>query len=178
MRRMGIYFTPQRQEALANGDLSGAVLHPFFVRKIMSFGMHYATILEASPPMVLFHARCIQKFWEELADIQKGDDLYLKVQSLLLITSGAVIVRLIELGRLYLWKMCKVLNEGDMRFVPKYGHPPPYSDEVHEKSTVLSQIIWMENYFFLTCDGERPRLTTRIEKEFRNELPVSSCNSL
>jgi hypothetical protein len=67
-----------------------------------------------------------------------------------------------------------------MRFIPKYEHPPPYSDEIHEKSTVLSQIIWMENLFFLTCGGERPKLTTKIEEEFRHELPVSfgSCDSV
>ena len=123
--------------------------------------------------MVLLHARYIQKFWEELANIQRGNNLDLKVQSMFFLTLGCTDVRLVQVARLYLWKTCKMLNGADMRFIPKYGHPPPYSDEIHEKSAVLSQIIWMENYFFFTCDGERPKLTTRIEEEFRHELPVS-----
>jgi len=41
-----------------------------------------------------------------------------------------------------------ILNGADMRFIPKYGHPSPYSDEIHEKSTALSQIIWMKSFFF------------------------------
>ena len=55
-----------------------------------------------------------------------------------------------QLAHLYLWKTWKIPNGADMGFIPKYGHPPPYSDVIHEKSTVLPQIVWMENYFFLT----------------------------
>jgi len=178
MKKMGIYFTPVKQGALANGDVSNAVLHPFFVYKVQALGMHYSVILEHSPPMVLLQARYVQKFWEELANIQQGNNLGLKVQSMFFLTSGCILVRLIQVAHLYLWKTCKMLDGGDMRFIPKYGHPPEFSDEVHEKSTVLSQIIWMENYMFLTLGGERPKLTTRIEEEFRNELPVSLRRSL
>ncbi|KAF9643500.1 hypothetical protein BDM02DRAFT_3123338 [Thelephora ganbajun] len=169
---MGIQFTPQRQEALVNGDTSGTLIHPFFVYKILSLGIHHFTILENSPPMVLLHARYIQKFWEELVNIQQGNDHDLKIQSMLFLTSGCILARLVRSAHLCLWKTCKMLHDADMRFIPKYGDPPPYSDEVHEKSTVLSQILWMENYLFLTCDGARPTLTMRIEEEFRNELPV------
>jgi hypothetical protein len=173
MRKMGIYFTLPRQQALVNGDMSNAVLHPFFVYKVLSHGMHNCATLEDAPPMVLLQAKYIQRFWEELANIQQGNDPYLKVQSMFFLTSGCILVRLVQLAHLYLWKACKVLNGADMGFLPKYGHPPECSDEVYEKSTVLSQIIWMENYLFLTCDGGRPKLTTRIEEEFRNVLPVS-----
>jgi len=34
----------------------------------------------------------------------------------------------------------------------------------------LSQLIWMENYLFLTGDGAKPKSTRRLEEEFRNEL--------
>lgn len=171
---MGIHLTPPRQEALANGDMSNAVLHPFFVYKTLATGMHNSAILKDSPPMILLHARYMQKFWEELANIQQGDNFDLKVQAMFFLASGGIFVRLVQLASLYLWKTCKILNGVSMQFIPKYGHPPAYSDEVHEKSTVLSQVIWMENYFFLTCNGEKPKLTARIEEEFRNQLPVSS----
>ena len=175
MKKMGVHFTPLRQQALVNGDMSNVVLHRFFVYKFLSLGMHYSAILNGAPPMVLLHASYIQKFWEELAAIQQGEDLDLKVQAMFFMTSACLFVRLVRLANLYLWKACKVLNGADMRFVPKYGHPPPFSDEIHERSTVLSQLIWMENYLFLTCDGGKPELTMRIEMEFRNDLPVSFC---
>jgi hypothetical protein len=173
MKKMGAYLAPRKQEALVNGDMSGAIVHPYFVHKVASFGMHYSAIVIDSPPMVLLHARCIQSFWEELANILQGNDSNLKVQSLLFLIAGCVFVRFPRMAGFYLWKACKIMNAAGLRFIPRYGHPPPYSDEVHEKSTVLSQIIWMENYLFLTCDGAKPKLTTRIEEEFRNELPVS-----
>ena len=172
---MGIHLTPLRQAALVNGDMSNAVLHPFFVYKALSLGVHHSTILEDSPPIALLLARYIQKFWEELACINRGNDLDLKVQAMFFLTSACFSVRLVHVAHLYLWKTCKIINGVDLRFTPKYGHPPPYSDEVHEKSTVLSQVIWMENYLFLTCNGEKPKLTTRIEEEFRSVLPVSFC---
>ena len=175
---MGIHLAPLRQAALVNGDTSNVVLHPFFVYKASSLGMHHSTILEDSPPMALHLARYIQKFWEELANIQRGNNLNLKIQTMFFLTSSCIFVRLVHLAHLYLWKTCKILNGADIRFTPKYGHPPPYSDEVHERSTVLSQIIWMENYLFLTCNEERPKRTTRIEEEFRNVLPVSCCRLL
>ncbi|KAF9783456.1 hypothetical protein BJ322DRAFT_153418 [Thelephora terrestris] len=172
MRRMGTYLSPRKQEALLNGDMSGVILHPYFLHKVITFGMHHSSIVkESSPPMVLLHARYIQSFWEKLADISQGNDCDLKVQALLFLVAGCLFVRQSRVGALYLWKACGVVNAGEMRFVPRYGHPPPYSDEVHERSTVLSQLIWMENYLFLACDGARPKLTKRIEEEFRNELP-------
>lgn len=175
MKKMGFHFTPLRQQALVNGDMSNVVVHRFFVYKFLSLGMHYSAILKHTPPMVLLHASYIQKFWEELAIIQRGEDLDLKVQATFFLASACISVRFVQLASLYLWKACKILNEADMRFIPKYGHPPPFSDEIHEQSTVLSQLIWMENYLFLTCGGGRPKSTTRIEMEFRDELPVSFC---
>ena len=74
----------------------------------------------------------------------------LKVQTMFFLTSGCVSIRLMQLAHLYLWKTCKILNGADMGFIPKYGHLPPYWDVIHEKPTVLPQIIWMENYLFLT----------------------------
>ena len=173
MRKMGAYLSPRKQEALVKGDMSGVILHPYFVHKVVSFGMHYSSIVKDSPPMVLLHARYIQSFWEELADIIQGSDYGLKVQALIFLIAGCLFVRLPRLGALYLWKACEFANAAEMRFIPKYGHPPPYSDEVHEKLAVLSQLIWMENYLFLTGDGAKPKSTRRIEEEFRNEVPVS-----
>ena len=173
LRKMGAYLAPRKQEALVNGDMSGTVLHPFFLHKVITFGMHYSSLVEDSPPMILLHARYIQSFWEELANIHQGNNYDLKVQSLLFLIAGCIFVRLPRLAGLYLWKTCQMLNAAEMRFIPKYGHPPPYSEEVHEKSTVLSQLIWMESYLYLTCYGDRPKMTTRIEEEFRNDLPVS-----
>jgi len=49
---------------------------------------------------------------------------------------------LVQLAHLYLWKTCKILNGADMRFIPKYGYPPPYSDEIHEKSKFGWRVVF------------------------------------
>lgn len=171
---MGIYLASHKQEALVKGDMSGVTLHLCFVHHLISTGMHYAAIAKNSPSMVSLHARHVQRFFEELANIQRGNDLDLKVQSMLFLITGFLFVGQPPLAELYVWKVCKMLDAAGMRFIPRYGHLPPYSDEFHEKSTVLSQLIWAENYLFLTCGGKKPIFTTRIEEEFRIELPVSS----
>jgi len=59
-----------------------------------------------------------------------------------------------------------------LQFIPTYGQPPEYSEEFRERSTILSQAIYFENYMFLARGGLEPKLTVRIEREFRHELQV------
>ena len=75
-------------------------------------------------------------------NIQQGNDLDLKVQTMFFLTSGCVSIMLVQLAHLYLWKTCKILNGADMRFIPKYGYPPPYSDEIHEKSKFGWRVVF------------------------------------
>ena len=64
------------------------------------------------------------------------------------------------------------LNKADLRFLPVYGRPAELSEQVREDAAVLSQAIYLENYFYLTLGGPAPAMGARIEKEFRLDLQV------
>lgn len=75
-------------------------------------------------------------------------------------------------SRQCLTKACIILNAATLRFIPATGRPPGLTEAVHERAVVLSQIVYYESYLFLAVDGTEPKLATRIEREFRQELQV------
>ena len=64
------------------------------------------------------------------------------------------------------------LNAAGLRFNPATDRPPGHTEDVLERLVVLSQIIYMESYMFLAVDGTKPKMTVRIEEEFRHDLQV------
>jgi hypothetical protein len=125
-----------------------------------------------TPTALRFQAKYSQLVWEEIAKIQKGNDDYLKAQALLSICSCCIVFRWADFARQYIQKACHAANAASLQFIPKDGRPPGYSEQVRERSTVLSQLIYFENYLFLAYGSPEPNLTARIEIEFRNELQV------
>ena len=117
-------------------------------------------------------AKYSQFAWEEIAKIQEGNDNFLKAQAMLSICSCCIVFRWVEYARQYVQKTCRVIESAKLCFLPTYGQPPEYSEEVRHKSTVLSQAVYFENYLFLACGGPEPKLTARIEREYRHELQV------
>lgn len=154
------------------GDMSNTVVHPMFVYQACSYGMYFAQSFVRTPAALDFQAKYAQFVWEELAKVQKGSCNYLKAQAMLSICSCCIVFRWIDFARQYVQKACRVINAAGLQFIPTYGQPPKYSEEVRERSTVLSQVIYFENYLFLAHGGREPELTARIEKEFLHELQV------
>ena len=134
--------------------------------------------MASSFTMVTLHARYVQKALEYLMEVLKETtrrkNWDLQAQIALWITMGSVVLRLREVTTLYVKKSCDAVNLGGLRFIPTYGRPPEFSEDLREKLSVLSQIIYFENFLFLTCNGAQPRMTERIEWEFRHDLQVRS----
>ena len=143
-----------------------------FVYQACSFGMLCSQIFISTPAASDLQARYSQFTWEELAKIQEGNDNFLKAQAMLSICSCCIVFRWLDFARQYIRKTCRVIDSVKLCFIPTYGQPPEYSEDVRQKSTVLSQAIYFENYLFLACDGPEPKLTARIEREYRYELQV------
>ena len=122
--------------------------------------------------MVQLHARYCQIVVEQLAEINGGSDANLKAQVFLYIVAGNHYGRWFGLSRKYLTMACIALNTAKLRFIPATGRPPSLTDDVYERLSILSQVIYFENYLFLAVDGTEPKMTARIEKEFRHELQV------
>ena len=86
--------------------------------------------------------------------------------------------RWIDSARKCLTKTCIALNAANLRFIPATGRPPGLTEDVRERAVVLSQVIYLESYMFLAVDGTEPKMTVRIEKEFRHDLQVNVHPSL
>ena len=170
--KLGIYLTREKQEALLKGDTTNTVIHSIFVYQACSYGMYFSQESVHPHAALRFQARYSQLAWEELAKMQKGNDDYLKAQAMLSISSCCIVFRWIDFARQYIQKACHAVNTASLQFIPKYGQPPEYSEQVRERSTVLSQVIYFENYLFLAYGGPEPNLTAKIEKEFWHELQV------
>ena len=122
--------------------------------------------------MVLLRAKHAQRALEQVAEVSGGSDANLMVQVLFSLTSMTLHSRWIDSARKCLTKTCIALNAANLRFIPATGRPPGLIEDVRERAVVLSQVIYLESYMFLAVDGTEPKMTVRIEKEFRHDLQV------
>ena len=171
MSKLGIYFGPEKQDALFRGDTSNAVVNRYFVYGFLAIGTHFCEVLDESPAMVQLQARYLQGAWESFIETYRTDKR-LAAQGILLILHSLVIMGFPIIVLAYVPKLYELIDSGDLRFLPVYGRPLELSDQVREDSAVLSQAIYLENYLYLALDGPAPTKTTRIEREFRRDLQV------
>lgn len=174
--KFGIRFASEKQQALLRGDTSGSIIHPFFILAAQSLGMQLCEDMGNSPAMVVLYAKYVQKSLEFLTDLldqfAAGPQRELQAQAFLWITMGSIVMRLSHVTSAYIKKACEAVDLGGLRFVPTYDRPPVFSEQLHEKLSVLSQIIYFENFLLLTRGGVQPTMSARIEKEFRHKLQV------
>lgn len=171
---MGLRLKSDKQEAIMRGDLCGTVVHPFFVHQAHALGMHYCATLPDGKIAVVMQARYAQLTWESMAEISKNEDRFLLLESMFALASSCVFLRWINITQMYLLKAIRVAEECNMTFVPEDNPAPPFSGDVHEHIAQLSQLIYLENFLFLTRNGVEPKATSRLEKEFRNKLEVTN----
>ena len=101
LRKLGIHLTSRKEEAIMCGDISGDVLHPFFVHFSNAVGMHLHASVEDSPAMLRLHARHAQRALERMSEAGKSDNAELKAQMLLWATSACTFQRWFRQARAY-----------------------------------------------------------------------------
>ena len=172
--QFGIYLPGPKQDAVLRGDLSGTVVHPWFVYFMAASGTSFwvGAGIGPSPEMTQRNVVNVQRGYEQFTEITRGSNADLTVQVLVSIAAMTLHVRRFNPARQCLTRACIILHAANLRFIPVIGCPPGLSEEVRERAVVLSQIIYFESYMFLAVDGTEPKLVTRIEKEFRYELQV------
>ena len=171
MNKLGIYLGPEKQDALYRGDTSNTVVNRYFVYGFRAVGTHLCKVLDDSPAMARLQARYIQKAWESFIEIYRTDQR-LAAQGMLFCLHSLIVMGFPQAVQFYLLKVYDLIDNGNLRFLPVYGRPPELSDQVREDAAVLSQAIYLENYFYLALDGPAPARTTQIEKEFRQDFQV------
>ena len=135
--------------------------------------MNFYTGTKDLPEMVRKLAKHAQLSWEQIVEISKGNDPYLKAQMHLMVATGSLYGKWFDSCRKGLTNAGIVLNAAKLQFIPTVGRPPEFTEDVLERLAILSQNIYFENYMFLAVDGKEPKMTARIEEEFRYELPAS-----
>ena len=141
MNKLGVYFRPEKREALLRGDTSNAVVNRHFVYGFQVTGMYLCKVPD-SPAAVRLLAGHTRKAWESLFETRG----ILKAQGVVLLVHAFVIMGLPNNAWLYLSKAFEIINKADLRFLPVYGRPAELSEQVREDAAVLSQAIYLENY--------------------------------
>ena len=148
------------------------MVDPYFVYALQVLGMHLCEHLDYSPPMARLQARYAQRAWECLLEVYRGDNERLKAQGFIFFAYSRFFMGFNGITQFFLWKLCKIIDDANLRFLPVYGRAPELSDQVREDITVLSQTIYLGNYFYLTLGGSEPTMMARLEREFRLDLEV------
>ena len=172
LNKFGIRFTFEKQQALLRGDTSGAVIHPFFVHSAQALGMYFCEGMDSSPAMTRLHNKHTHMSSESIMNILKIRDWGLLAQATVWIMAGSILLQMNGETHLYIRKYCEAINTARLQFIPSYEQPPAFSEDLREKFSALSQIIYFENFLFLTSGGTAPTISARIEKEFRHQLQV------
>lgn len=176
LNRLGLHFTMEKQEALFRGDISNAVVDRHFVYALQMHGVFVYGAPEETPTMVRLQARYVQMAVESQTHLNKTNQERAKAQALVSSVHICIASGFQTVAQLYLLKACKLIEKAKLRFFAEYGPPAELSDQVREEVSVLSQLIYLENYLFLTLGGTAPVRTAEIEKEFRVDLQVSTIS--
>ena len=172
LRQFGIFLTGPKLDAIMRGDTSKTVVHPFFISATAGLGTQFHPVMRDLPSMVPLRAKHGQSCYEYIAEISTGNNAGLQVQVCLYMVAAGLYGRWFGFARQYLTKACIALNAAKLRFIPSTGRPPELTEVVHERLATLSQLIYFEHYMFFVVDELEPKMTARIEKEFRQELQV------
>ena len=177
LNKLGLYFTQEKREAILHGDTSNSAVNRYFVDALQAIGMYLCEAPEQTPAMVRLQAKYSQRAWESLIHLKQTDQERAKVQALLLVAHSFIMLGFTAGAQLYFVKAYKIIEE-ELRFLPEYGPPAEFSEQVHEEASVLSEAIYLENYLYLALGGPAPVKTVRIEREFRFDLPVRTIRYL
>ena len=148
------------------------MLDRVFVCGAQVLGMGSSPDVDNSPSMVLLHARRTQIAWECLVDLLRSENYGVTVQAVVQVVASYILIRMTQMAVLYIQKSYHAISAGNLRFVPEYGPLPEFSEDLHELLVALSQTIYWSNYLFLIRGDPEPRVTARLEREFRQQLPV------
>ena len=168
MNKLGVYFRSEKREALFHGDTSNAVVNRHFVYCFQVIGMYLYKAPDDSPAVIRLLAGHTENAWVSFFETRG----IMKAQGVVLLVHAIVIMGLPKTAPSFLPKAFEIINKADLRFLPVYGRPADLSEQVREDAAVLSQAIYLENYFYLTLGGPAPVMGERIEKEFRLDLQV------
>ena len=172
MPKLGAHLNLEELEGYLRGDRSKTAPSRGFVIWAHALGMLFSPDIGPTPSMILLFARRSHAVWECLADSNKIKDYWASVRTSTMIIVGGVLCCMPQASLVCIQETCDLIKEGNLRFIPTYGPPTEFSEDLHKAMVPLSQTIYWANYMFLTHCEPEPSATADLEREFRQELPV------
>jgi len=179
--QLGFRFTSAKQEAILSGDLSNTIIHPFFIHFAHLFGCnmyqehrgHYSHLLLLDAH--LHFAR------DALLSMKEGDDPLSFAQACFLMFLVCIYNQNIYLGSRYMKLVAGTIKRNDIRFVPRHtvgymanqhinSPVSEFSEEVHERGSFLSEVLYSEVDLILLTGGKETALLD-LHTQFQQELP-------
>lgn len=110
--KLGVQLSPKRLDAFIRGDQSGVVLDRVFVCGAHVVGMGFSPDVGDSPAILRLHARRAQIAWECLVELFKSRNYGVTVQAVTQITASYILMRMTEMGVLYIQKSYDAIDAG------------------------------------------------------------------
>jgi hypothetical protein len=113
--------------------------------------------------------------------MREEDDPFCKAQAWIFMASASIFTHNITRAKHYLRRVVEIVKRNGIRFVLSRlnaGDPEDatvgYTEEAHERAAFMAQLLYWLTYLYL-LDGHSEVYRDELERQFRDELPVSLC---
>jgi hypothetical protein len=184
-----MYHSLRNKQAIFEGDLSGEIVHPFFVHLAHVVGCQLYQELAGSYSFLSIQASHYWTALEALEDMKEDDPMSLAWAHLAVGTIYAYTHRF-HASKVHIRKSINIVKRNDIRFVPVsadntgsqpgpsvISHISEYSDEVYERVSFLCYLLYGQVWCYLAGQpAAEPAFN--FDQNIINEMPVCSLFSL
>ncbi|KAF9785874.1 hypothetical protein BJ322DRAFT_1056718 [Thelephora terrestris] len=184
--QLGIPLTFAKQHAIALGDVSGTIIHRFFIYFMTVYGCHLDQERRRNFDFVHVQALLTQLCLEIVLTIVEAEDPFTFLQAYYVMANSCFYTYTYAPAKRYLKKAVDVAKRNGIRLVDRsfsdssdspnhnviMDPPPEYLESVQERVATLVQLIFTPLQHHLMT-GEDIPLSSYLESQFRDELPYA-----
>jgi hypothetical protein len=167
--QFGLYFSPAKQQAIILGDISGTVVHPFFIHFAQLGGCHFYQERRGEFFLLHLQAMYLDMVWDSFKDMAAGDDSFDAAQACQLMALAYLYSQHVSLGRKFFRQSIALFRTHwiDFSVLPL----PDLTESLRERIAFLAGAIYSEiDCIFMF--GFEQEFTLDLEYGLRHELLV------
>lgn len=159
----GVQLPLHRCQALISGDLSGELIHEFFIHFANLAGCHLYQERAGSYCILYIQAAHLQSTLDAFSRMKEEDDPLAYAQACWSLSAAYGTALSMKLATFYFRKSVEVIRRNNIRFTPELetsvlnmedmasvSAQQPYTmDHVHEKVAFLGQMVYLETAFYI-----------------------------
>lgn len=173
-----VYFSNDYYQAMVNGDLSGSVVHPFFIHFANLAGCHIYQQHQRKFSLLATEAIHLRLTLAELEKMEENDDPIAFATAYTLMAIASFLTRMYSAGLGYMEMAVMTLKSHGVDLC-SVNTALDSTSRNHQKSVLLLTLLYTETLLQMVF-GCGQGLTSEIEHQFIYELPVRdfSTNAL